>query len=242
MKQLKTLTPPPRKLTALLAVVMAAMTIPAMAQVPGVVGSAACTAGASQKNDSALTRSVRPVVTDTSVTFTHSNIQGAYYLSQAPGSSYPYTLYYAIRKADGTGGVSNNLIGNVASASTTFNSSARTLQSRSPLTPNTNYVLSVHADTSAFNNASWPSSARIGTRICFKTGPSASQMSRSLGWYNDVQRFASGCFAFGGNQEQVKACLCGARNLSGQWRETNGDGFNWQISAAERTRLGCSTN
>jgi len=66
-------------------------------------------------------------VTDTSVSFRHSNIAGTYYLSQSPGSSYPYTLYYAIRKADGAGGVSNNLIGTIANATATLTATARTL-------------------------------------------------------------------------------------------------------------------
>jgi len=216
-------------------------TAPAMAQVPGVYGQAACAAGVSQKNHTVLTRTSRPNVAATAVTFTHSNIQGAYYLSQSPSSDYPYTLYFAVRKADRSGGVSNNLIGTISSGSATLPN--RILQTRTPLTANTQYVLAVHTDTNAFNNTSWPKSARIGARICFKTGPSAAQMSRALGWHNDIKSFAGGCFAFGGTPAQVRACLCGARNASGRWAPNDDDdGYEWQISAAERTRLGCTTN
>jgi len=71
-----------------------------------------------------------------------------------------------------------------------------------------------------------PNSARIGARICFKTGPAESQMSRPISTPYPGGGTAGGCFAFGGTPEQVQACLCGARNSSGTWRATNGDGYN----------------
>ncbi len=59
---------------------------------------------------------------------------------------------------------------------------------------------------------------------------------------------ASGCFAiggvrWGGGNAAIQACLCGARNGAGKWARTNaGDGYNYILKAAERTRLGCTTN
>jgi len=117
------------------------------------------------------------------------------------------------------------------------------LRSRSPLTPNTKYVLSVHADANAFNNASRPNPTRIGARICFKTGPSESQMSRPNTTPFPGGGAAGGCFGFGDTPAQVRACFCGARNASGQWaQDDSGDGYNYLVNAATRTQFGCTTN
>jgi len=213
---------------------------PAMAQVPGIYGQAACAAGGSQQNHTALTSSARPNVTDTAVTFTHTNIQGTYYASRA-NNTYPYTLYFAIRKADRSGGVSNNLIATMANASAVIPN--RTLQTRTPLTANTQYELAVHTDTNAFNTTSWPTGSRIGARICFKTGPSAAQMSRPSSTPFPGGGTAGGCFAFGGTPEQVRACFCGARNVAGTWApDDSGDGYNYLVDAATRIRFGCSSS
>jgi len=119
----------------------------------------------------------------------------------------------------------------------------RTLQTRTPLTANTKYQLAVHTDASAFNNTGWPAGGKIGARICFKTGPSEAQMSRPLGFHEDVQRFASGCFAFGGTPEQERACFCGARNTAGTWKPNDtAEGFSYLVDANTRSRFGCHTN
>jgi len=214
--------------------------MPAMAQVPGIYGQAACAAGGSQSNHTVLTNSARPNVAATSATFTHSNVQGSYYHNQA-GNTYPYTLYFAIRKADGTGGVSNNLIGTMMGDESTLPN--RTLQTRTPLTANTKYQLAVHTDASAFNNTGWPAGNRIGARICFKTGPSAAQMSLPSNTPFPGGGTAGGCFAFGGTPEQVRACFCGARNTAGMWMpNADADGFSYLVDAATRTSFGCTTS
>jgi len=220
------------------------MTLAAMAQVPGIYGQLACAAGVSQKNTSTLTTAARPVVSETSATFIHTAINAAIrnrYRIVAEGRRYPYTIWFAIRKADGTGNVSKKFIATIASSSVTTPN--LTVQTGSTLTANTKYVLAMHTDKSAFDNTFWPNSARIDTQICFKTAPSEAQMSRPLGWHNDVQRFASGCFAFGGTPEQERACFCGARNTAGTWKPNDtADGFSYLVDANTRSRLGCNTN
>ncbi len=218
-----------------------------MAQVPGIVGSAACTS-TGQKNATALKS---PTITETSASFTHVRIGGGYYRETRPGYSlvtpnvYPYTLYFSIRKADGSGGVSNRKMGTLAGPAASLSGAGSGLQVRSgsPLTANTNYVLSVHTDQDAFNNASRPNSARIGTRVCFRTGPSASQMSRPNSTPYPGGGTAGGCFAFGGTPEQVRACFCGARNASGTWaQDDSGDGYSYLVNAAMRTQFGCTAS
>jgi len=57
-------------------------------------------------------------------------------------------------------------------------------------------------------------------------------------------RFAIGGVRWGGGDTAVSACLCGARHAtSGKWARTDADtGYKYILSAAERTRLGCTTN
>jgi len=193
---------------ALLAVALAAMMAsPAMAQVPGIAGSAAC-AGVGQKTASLILARTH-TVGQTSAEFTLPNIGGGYFLPEA--GSYPYTLYQGISKADGTGGFSHRLIVEFVS-STNPSTYTGALRPGFALEANTNYVLFLHTNKAAFQSASSPNAAKVGLRVCFKTGPSASQMSRPLRWHNDVQRFAGGCFAFGGTPAQVSACGKGRIN------------------------------
>jgi len=78
------------------------------------------------------------------------------------------------------------------------------------------------------------------SRRCFKTPP---HLSRAVDWHEDIQMFSGGCFAFGGTPAEIRACLCGARHSDGRWARNDDDAdFEWQISAAERTRLGCRAN
>jgi len=58
---------------------------------------------------------------------------------------------------------------------------------------------------------------------------------------------AGGCFAIGGvvpggTDAQMQACRSGARNASGDWLRDSGDGHEYILPAAERARLGCTTN
>ncbi len=81
-------------------------------------------------------------------------------------------------------------------------------------------------------------------RICFRT---AADLEIPFGSGRSVgpgDSWSSGCFAFGGTRNQVLACMCGARNASGQWAWTDSqDGYEYIISDATwRQNTGCSTN
>jgi len=228
---------PVATLTAALVAMAMSAAQPAMAQVPGVVGSAACT-GVGQKSASLVTGRAHEVTT-TVATFNLPGLSGSYFEALA-GGVYPYTLHFSTRKADGTGSIKSFTVKEFTSVSSAATSRAYTFNN---LVAGTNYVLYAHADANAALGFNTPANAKTGIRVCFKTGPSAAQMSRSLRWYNDIKQIAGGCFAFGGTPAQVRACLCGARNASGRWAPNDDDdGYEWQISAAERTRLGCTTN
>jgi len=104
-------------------------------------------------------------------------------------------------------------------------------------------ITSRHPDQNTFNNASRPNSARIGTRVCFRTAPPDSAFNKALGDYGSDNwgntSHAGGCLAFGGTDDQVLACLCGARNSSSRWRQTNGDGYSWIISNTTWRNANC---
>jgi len=141
--------------------------------------------------------------------------------------AYPFTVSLAVFGPNASSRTGpNKLDATISSAATTNIESGRRF-TFSGLKQNTHYVARL------FNGST------VVARHCFRTAVSPGAMSRALGYHADIGRHASGCFAFGGTPEQVQACLCGARNSSGTWRATNGDGYDWQISAAERTRLGC---
>ncbi len=57
--------------------------------------------------------------------------------------------------------------------------------------------------------------------ICFRTAADTRRFNRAIGDYGaDNWRGAGqagGCPAFGGTDDQVPACLCGARNRNGKW-------------------------
>jgi len=236
----------------------------------GIYGSNACT-NTSQINASVLRLNS---VTSDSISLTHTNLAGSYYVGNLatyslatylsnPGSFFPYRLFSAFRKADGSGGINNRLMGTFTSeiASISGVGSGLSIGPGTPLTANTNYVLEVHVDENAFNNASRPAAGRIGTRICFKTAPAVSALNRPIGDYGNDNWQGSGqsggCFAFGGTPAQVRACLCGARNRQGQWaatgtlepngqsidsRQTDDTIYKWTLPSRERVRLGCTTS
>ncbi len=85
---------------------------------------------------------------------------------------------------------------------------------------------------------------------CFRTGETPADLSRPLQYHDDINHgdWASGCFAFAdlkgpNHRNKVQACLCGARNSSGQWARTDADaGYEYISDAGYRTTLGCTTN
>ena len=86
--------------------------------------------------------------------------------------------------------------------------------------------------------------------VCFRTGETPADLSRPFDQYDDINHgdWASGCFAFAdlngpNHRKKVNACLCGARNASGDWARTDaGDGYEYISSPGYRTTLGCTTN
>ncbi len=85
---------------------------------------------------------------------------------------------------------------------------------------------------------------------CFRTGETPADLSRSLAHYDDINHGgqAGGCFAFAdlkgrNHRRKVNACLCGARNSSGQRARTDSEaGYEYISSPGYRTTLGCTTN
>jgi len=111
---------------------------------------------------------------------------------------------------------------------TSFRNIAQQTKTFSNLKPGTRYTMRIFAASGGNNQVAV---------ACFQTRP---DLSRTLGWHDDVRRFASGCFAQDFTRAQVRACLCGARHTDGRWAPTDDeDGFEWQISAPERTQQRC---
>ncbi len=85
--------------------------------------------------------------------------------------------------------------------------------------------------------------ASVIARLCFRTGADPNipfGSGRSVG---PGDPWSSGYFALGGMRQQVTACLCGARNSSGQWARTDSeDGYSYIMDATWRQNVGCSTN
>ncbi len=79
---------------------------------------------------------------------------------------------------------------------------------------------------------------------CFRTAPDLNIPFGSGRAVGPGDSWSSGCFAFGGTRQQILACLCGARNSSGQWARTDSeDGYNHIIpDSTWRTSVGCQTN
>ncbi len=100
-------------------------------------------------------------------------------------------------------------------------------------------------DLTAGNNVN-----NILITTCFRTGETPEDLSRPLRHHDDINHgdWASGCFAFAdrkgpNHRQKVQACLCGARNSSGQWARTDADaGYEYISDAGYRTTLGCTTN
>ncbi len=102
----------------------------------------------------------------------------------------------------------------------------------SGLKQNTRYTAVLHVGDS--------SNAFI--RSCFRT---AADLEIPFGSGRAVtgDGWSSGCFAFSRDRNQIRACLCGARNASGQWEWTDSeDGYEYIMDAAWRTSVGCTTN
>jgi len=110
------------------------------------------------------------------------------------------------------------------------------------LKPSTRYVVRARTPSTPFASR------------CFRT---PADLNRGLQWHEDLQLHAGGCFAGGLTREEIRACLCGARNRAGQWarkgtvepigssvdpRLANDTIYKWILSASERTRMGCTTN
>ncbi len=82
---------------------------------------------------------------------------------------------------------------------------------------------------------------KIISRFCFRTAadleiPFMSGRAIDGSW-------SSGCFAFSKDRNQINACLCGARNSSGQWARTDSeDGYEYITDATWRQSVGCTTN
>ncbi len=93
---------------------------------------------------------------------------------------------------------------------------------------------------------SWRNSNAFA-RLCFRT---AADLERPLAHHDDINHGgqAGGCFAFAdlngpNHRQKANACLCGARNSSGQWAQTDAeDGYEYISSPGYRTTLGCTTN
>ncbi len=101
------------------------------------------------------------------------------------------------------------------------------------LKQNTRYTAVVHA-----GNAGSPFA-----RLCFRTAADLEIPFGSGRAVGPGDSWSSGCYAFSKDRDQINACLCGARNASGQWAWTDSqDGYEYIRDAAWRTRVGCSTN
>ncbi len=86
--------------------------------------------------------------------------------------------------------------------------------------------------------------ANIVSKACFKTEPDL-EIPHGSGRGGDGpgDSWSSGCYAFSKDRNQINACLCGARNSSGQWARTDSeDGYEYIRDAAWRNRVGCTTN
>ncbi len=118
---------------------------------------------------------------------------------------------------------------------------ARVNQTLSNLRSNTRHAVDLTAG-GGINN--------ILITTCFRTGETPADLSRPLGHHDDINHgdWASGCFAFAdrkgpNHRQKVQACLCGARNSSGDWAQTDSEaGYEYISDPGYRTTLGCTTN
>ena len=87
------------------------------------------------------------------------------------------------------------------------------------------------------------------SRFCFKTAADLNiNVAHNLGAAVNPGETGpplrtSGCFAFSSDRSQIQACLCGARNASGEWARTDSeDGYEYIRDADLRQEMGCTTN
>ncbi len=107
------------------------------------------------------------------------------------------------------------------------------------LKQNTRYVAALY--TSRIIN-SWRNSNAFA-RICFRTAADLEIPFGSGRAVGPGDSWSSGCFAFSKDPNQIRACLCGARNSSGRWARTDAeDGYEYIRDATWRTSVGCTTS
>jgi len=203
------------------------LAVPAMAQVDwsgisGKTGQSACPDGATQSRAGLIGIQAQPGATSVTARNTALGFADLQTWTGKPlSTSFSVGLWLY--------GPDNVLIrGQGLGTATSFRNIAQQTRTWSDPKPGARYVARVRTPGTPL------------ARRCFQMPP---DLNKGLGWHDDIQMFASGCFAAGLTRAQASACLCGARHADGRWARTDADaGFEWQISAAERTRLGCTTN
>ncbi|MCY4228124.1 MAG: hypothetical protein OXF20_10635 [Gammaproteobacteria bacterium] len=223
MKQLTKLTPPPRKLTALL--LLAVLAVPAGAQTitaPGLVGQAACN-GPGEVTDIDLGDIS---VNTMSVSFDRTEIINLYSTLRSRSgdggpNSFPILAKVYNTRTDSQVG-STVTLASINSGFTALISGSNQLANG--LTVNTPYTAVVYTTATGFGEA------RPFLRRCFMTGGTYTPSNES-GQPGFVANTTSGCFSISPlTRLDVRNCLCGRSRL---WNDND-------QNTAQRRSLGCA--
>ena len=218
---------------AMLAAALALPAGPAMAQVDwsivGDTGSSACKSGQSELNATIATFGAGSLKKDSvqisTIRLTYQSVTS--YVGTDIGGG--RTIYLEVKGPNGQRVGNRKTLGSVRILPA--ESVAAQTTTVSSLTPNTRYTVEVLA-----------ASKLIG-KSCFRTALDLEIPFGSGRAVGPGDSWSSGCFAFGGTRQQILACLCGARNSSGQWARTDsGDGYTYIMDATWRQSVGCMTN
>ncbi len=195
----------------------------------GDTGSSSCPSGQSELNATIATVRAGSGKGDSvqisTTALTYASV-GTYVGSDIGGGR---TIYLQVKGPNGRPVGSRTLLGavrilpaeSVAAQSTTVSS----------LIPNTSYTVEVTAARTLIGKS------------CFRTGFDLEIPFGSGRAVGPGDSWSSGCFAFSKDQNQIRACLCGARNSSGQWAHTDSeDGYEYIRDATWRSQVGCTTN
>ncbi len=195
----------------------------------GDTGSGACPSGQSELNATIATVGAGSRKGDSAqistIALTYASV-GTYVGSNIGGGR---TIYLQVKGPNGRPVGSRTTLGTVRLLPA--ESVAAQTTTVSSLIPNTSYTVEVTA------------AATLIGKSCFRTGFDLEIPFGSGRAVGPGDSWSSGCFAFSKDQNQIRACLCGARNSSGNWARTDSeDGYEYIRDATWRSQVGCTTN
>ncbi len=215
-------------------VALLTLPVPVMAQVDwsildGTTGSTTCPEGQTERRPSLL---IFGTPDASSVQVTTASIAPGFIPGQGfTGNNLRLSVYLSVVENGQT------RVGSpVQLASSSLSDIAQQTRTLNNLKAGTRYTAVISLGTNVAEN--------VLARSCFRTAPDLEiPLGSGRGGAGPGDSWSSGCYAFSKDPNQIRACLCGARNADGNWARTDAeDGYEYIRDAAWRQNVGCVTN